>query len=103
MEHKLYIKIEKYEFGHQEIMFLGHRISKEKWQMDQKKVQALLDWQAVRSLDHLTLDLILLREENLKEGKEEVRDREFGGGGEREYLNLNFPNDLNSCYNYYLY
>ncbi|KAI5351343.1 hypothetical protein L3X38_004234 [Prunus dulcis] len=43
-EYQLYVKKEKCEFCCQEIMFLGHLVSKGKIRMDGKKVQVILDW-----------------------------------------------------------
>ena len=43
-EHQLYIKNEKFEFAQQEIMFLGHKVSKGLVKMDERKVHAILDW-----------------------------------------------------------
>ena len=43
-EHQLYIKNEKFEFAQQEIMFLGHKVSKDLVKMDERKVHAILDW-----------------------------------------------------------
>ena len=44
MGHQLYAKNEKCEFVQQEIMFLGHKVSKGLMKMDERKVQAILDW-----------------------------------------------------------
>ena len=44
MGHQLYVKNEKCEFVQQEIMFLGHKVSKGLMKMDERKVQAILDW-----------------------------------------------------------
>ncbi|KAL5775969.1 hypothetical protein ACOSP7_013526 [Xanthoceras sorbifolium] len=43
-EHKLYVKKEKCEFCRQEVMFLGHWVSKGKIRMDERKIRAILDW-----------------------------------------------------------
>ena len=42
-EHQLYVKKEKCEFAQQEIMFLGHKVSKGLVKMGEKKVQTILD------------------------------------------------------------
>ena len=43
-EHQLYVKKEKCEFAQQEILFLGHKVSKGLVMMDERKVQAILGW-----------------------------------------------------------
>ena len=43
-EHKLYVKPEKCEFAREQITFLGHKISEGQIQMDERKVQAVIDW-----------------------------------------------------------
>ena len=43
-EHQLYVKKEKCEFAQQEIRFLGHKVSKGLVKIDERKVQAILDW-----------------------------------------------------------
>ena len=43
-EHQLYVKKEKCEFAQQEILFLGHKVSKGLVMMDERKVQAILNW-----------------------------------------------------------
>ena len=43
-EHQLYVKKEKCEFTQQEILFLGHKVSKGLVMMNERKVQAILDW-----------------------------------------------------------
>ena len=43
-EHKLYVKPEKYEFAGEQITFLGHKISEGQIRMDERKVQAVIDW-----------------------------------------------------------
>ena len=43
-EHQLYVKKEKCEFAEQEILFLGHKVNKGLVMMDERKVQAILDW-----------------------------------------------------------
>ena len=42
-ECQLYVKKEKCEFAQQEILFLGHKVSKGLVMMDERKVQAILD------------------------------------------------------------
>ena len=56
-EHQLYVKKEKCEFAQQEIMFLGHKVSKGLVKMDERKVQAILHWPPPRQL--LSFDLSL--------------------------------------------
>ena len=43
-EHQLNVKKEKCEFAQQEILFLGHKVSKGLAMMDERKVQVILDW-----------------------------------------------------------
>ena len=43
-EHQLYVKKEKCEFARQEILFLVHKVNKGLLMMDERKVQAILDW-----------------------------------------------------------
>ena len=43
-EHKLYVKPEKCEFAREKITFLGHIISESQIRMDERKVQAVIDW-----------------------------------------------------------
>ena len=45
-EHKLYMKPEKCKFSREQIMFLGHKISEGQIMMDERKVQAMIDWPA---------------------------------------------------------
>ena len=52
-KYTLYVKMEKCEFAQQEIMFLGHLVSKNQVRMDSKKVQAIVDWQAPRHVKDL--------------------------------------------------
>ncbi|KAL2923900.1 Retrovirus-related Pol polyprotein from transposon 17.6 [Bienertia sinuspersici] len=52
-EHELYIKKEKCEFAQTEIMFLGHKISNGRVRMDEKKVQAILNWEEPKSVHEL--------------------------------------------------
>ncbi len=42
-ENKLYVKLEKCEFGLKEMDFLGHKITQECLKMDDRKVKAILD------------------------------------------------------------
>jgi hypothetical protein len=44
-ENKLYVKLEKCEFGVTEVDFLGHRITQEGLKMDDHKVKAIVDWE----------------------------------------------------------
>ncbi|KAI9196275.1 hypothetical protein LWI28_022502 [Acer negundo] len=52
-EHKLYVKNEKYEFCRQEVMFLEHWVSNGKIRMEEKKVQAILDWSSPNKVAEL--------------------------------------------------
>lgn len=52
-EFQLYVKKEKCEFCRQEVMFLGHWISKGHVRMDEKKVKAILDWSAPTKVTEL--------------------------------------------------
>ena len=52
-KYTLYFKMEKCEFAQKEIKFLGHLVSKNQVQMDPKKVQAIVDWQAPRHVKDL--------------------------------------------------
>lgn len=52
-EHQLYVKKEKCEFCRQEVMFLGHWISKGRIRMDEGKVKAIIDWSAPSKVPEL--------------------------------------------------
>ena len=52
-EHQLHVKKEKCEFAQQEIMFLGHKVSKGFVKMDERKVQTILDWSPPRKVAEL--------------------------------------------------
>lgn len=43
-QHQLYVKKEKCEFARSEVIFLGHWVSKGQVRMDERKVQAIVDW-----------------------------------------------------------
>ncbi|KAI9173971.1 hypothetical protein LWI28_009620 [Acer negundo] len=45
-ERKLYVKKEKCQFCHQEVMFLGHWVGKGRIQIDERKVEAIRNWPA---------------------------------------------------------
>lgn len=45
-EYQLYVKKEKCEFCRTEVMFLGHWISQGRVRMDERKVQAIIEWTA---------------------------------------------------------
>lgn len=49
----LYVRKEKCEFCQQEIMFLGHKVSKGQIRMDERKVQAILEWAAPTKVSEL--------------------------------------------------
>ena len=44
-DHRLYVKMEKYEFTVQEVKFLGHLVDHHEVRMDPKKVEAIVTWQ----------------------------------------------------------
>jgi hypothetical protein len=52
-ENKLYVKLEKCEFGVTEVDFLGHRITQEGLKMDDHKVKAIVDWELPKSVPAL--------------------------------------------------
>ena len=52
-EHKLYVKPEKCEFSREQITFLGHKISEGHIRMDERKVQAVIDWPALTKVTAL--------------------------------------------------
>lgn len=52
-EHKLFVKKEKCEFAQIEIKFLGHKVNQGQVRMDEKKVQAILEWPAPRNMAKL--------------------------------------------------
>ena len=56
-KYTLYVKMKKCEFAQQEIKLLGHIVSKNQVQIDPKKVQAFVDWQALRNVKDLRLFL----------------------------------------------
>jgi len=43
-EHQLYAKLKKYEFWLEEVVFLGHVVSKEGIKVDPQKIKAIVDW-----------------------------------------------------------
>ena len=52
-KNSLYVKKEKCEFCQQEIMFLGHKVSQGRIRMDERKVEAILDWSAPTKVTEL--------------------------------------------------
>ena len=52
-EHKLYVKPENCEFSRDQITFLGHKISEGQIRMDERKVQAVIDWPAPTKVTEL--------------------------------------------------
>lgn len=52
-EHQLYVKMEKCEFAQEEIIFLGHWVSKGQVRMDDRKIRAILDWPAPTKVTEL--------------------------------------------------
>jgi len=52
-ENKLYVKLEKCEFGVTKVDFLGHRIIQEGLKMDDHKVKAIVDWEPPKSVPAL--------------------------------------------------
>ncbi len=49
-ENKLYAKLEKCEFGVTKVDFLGHRIIQKGLKMDDHKVNAIVDWEPLKSV-----------------------------------------------------
>ena len=43
-EHQLYAKFSKYEFWLDQVVFLGHIVSKDGIQVDPKKIEAITEW-----------------------------------------------------------
>ena len=52
-EHKLYVKPEMCEFAREQITFLGHKINEGQIQMDERKVQVVIDWPAPTKVTEL--------------------------------------------------
>jgi len=52
-EYELYVKREKCEFAKDEIMFLGHLIGEGQVKMDPRKIQAIVEWSAPKSVPEL--------------------------------------------------
>jgi len=52
-EYELYVKREKCEFAKDEIMFLGHLIGEGQVKMDPRKIQAIVEWSAPKSVSEL--------------------------------------------------
>lgn len=46
-KHHLFVKWEKCSFGRTELTFLGHRIKDGTIRMDEGKIKAILDWEAL--------------------------------------------------------
>ncbi len=46
-EHELYAKFEKYDFWLEKVKFLGYIVSKDGILVDPKKVEAVIEWQAL--------------------------------------------------------
>lgn len=55
--HQLYVKKEKCEFCMQEIMFLGHKVSKGQIRMDERKVKVIVEWTSPTKVSELRLFL----------------------------------------------
>lgn len=55
--HQLYVKKGKCEFCMQEIMFLGHKVSKGQIRMDERKVKAIVEWTSPIKVSELRLFL----------------------------------------------
>ena len=53
-EHQLYAKL-KCEFWLEEVVFLGHVVSKEGIKVDPQKIKAIMEWPRPVSYTHLTL------------------------------------------------
>jgi hypothetical protein len=60
-EHKLYAKLSKCEFCLKQVAFLGHIISKGGMYVDPSKVQDVLSWNALMSVDDIWSFLRLAR------------------------------------------
>ncbi len=54
-QNELYVKREKCSFAQREVMFLGHRIKGGEIQMDQAKVQAIMEWEPPTKCDGVTI------------------------------------------------
>ena len=52
-EQSLYAKISKWEFGMQEMLYLGHIISAEGVQVHMEKIRAILDWPTPKTVTEL--------------------------------------------------
>jgi hypothetical protein len=52
-ENKLYVKVEKCEFGVTEVDFLEHKITQKSLKMDDHKVKAIVDWEPPKSVSAL--------------------------------------------------
>ena len=53
LEHQLYAKFSKCEFGLKKVLFLGHILSEEGIAMDPAKVQEVMDWKAPTSISEV--------------------------------------------------
>ena len=53
LEKKLYVKYSKCEFWIQEVVFLGHIVSKEGILVDPKKVEAVVGWERPTSVSEI--------------------------------------------------
>ena len=52
-EHKLYVKPKKCVFVREKIMFLGYKISEGRVQMDERKVEVVIDWLTLTKVTEL--------------------------------------------------
>jgi len=52
-EHQLYVKLIKCSFFQTEVHYLGHVVSKEGIAVDPKKIRAIMEWVAPKSVDEV--------------------------------------------------
>ena len=52
-EHKLYAKLNKCSFFQNEVHYLGHVVSNECIAIDPKKIRAIMEWVAPKSVDEV--------------------------------------------------
>lgn len=52
-QHSLFAKMSKCEFGMEEILYLGHKISAQGVRVDEEKIEAIKSWPKPRTLTHL--------------------------------------------------
>lgn len=69
LSHKFYVKAEKSEFHKNSISFLGYVISEGQVKIDQRKVQAVINWPAPslhKNVEHVLGDLLISIESSFK-------------------------------------